>query len=51
MGDIKGVCKVSVERIDGERLLGRPRPRWKNNIKMDLQDLGWGMDLFESGCE
>jgi hypothetical protein len=25
----------------GKRPLGRPRPRWEDNIKMDLEDLGW----------
>ena len=27
---------------EGERPLGRPRLRWKNNIKMDLQEVGYG---------
>jgi hypothetical protein len=28
-----------------KRSLGRPRPRWVDNIKMDLRDIGWdGMD-------
>jgi hypothetical protein len=39
MGDIKGVYRVSVGRTDGERLSGRPRPRWKNGIKMDFQEV------------
>jgi hypothetical protein len=26
-----------------ERPLGRPRRRWENNIKLDLQEVGWGM--------
>ena len=29
--------------------LGRPRRRWGNNIKMDLQELGWGPGLDLSG--
>jgi hypothetical protein len=30
---------------EGKRPLGRPRPRWVNNIKMDLREIGWdGMD-------
>jgi hypothetical protein len=31
-------------RPKGRRPLGRPRRRWEDNIKMDLQDVGWGMD-------
>jgi hypothetical protein len=31
-----------VGRPEGKRLLGRPRCRWEDNIKMDLQDVGWG---------
>ena len=27
---------------DGKRPLGRPRYRWEDNIKMDLQDVGYG---------
>ena len=33
---------------EGKRPLGRPRRRWKNNIKMDLQEVGCGvMDWIE----
>ena len=33
---------------EGKRPLGRPRHRWKDNIKMDLQDVGCGgMDWIE----
>jgi len=33
---------------EGRSLLGRPRRRWENNIKMGLQDVGWGgMDWIE----
>jgi hypothetical protein len=31
-----------VKRHDGKRLLGRPRRRVDNNIKMDLEEVGWG---------
>ena len=31
-------------RSDGKRPLGRPRNKWKNNIKMDLMVWDWGMD-------
>jgi hypothetical protein len=28
--------------LKGRRPLGRPRRRWEDNIKMDLQEVGWG---------
>ena len=45
------VHKVLVGRPEGKRLLGRPRRRWEDNIKMDLQEVGRGcgdwMDLIQ----
>jgi hypothetical protein len=38
----RGVNKVLVGKPEGKRPLGRPRRRWKDNIKMDLQEVGWG---------
>jgi hypothetical protein len=32
-------------RGEGRRPLGRPRRRWKDNIKLDLQEVGWGHGL------
>jgi hypothetical protein len=29
-------------RHNGKKQLGRPRLRWEGNIKMDLQEVGWG---------
>jgi len=37
-----------VGKPEGKRPLGRPRRRW-DNIKMDLQDVGWGRGLDFSG--
>jgi hypothetical protein len=40
----KSVYSVLVGKPEGKRLLGRPRPRWEDNIKMDLQEVecgGW----------
>ena len=34
--------KILVGRPEGRRPLGRPRRRWEDNIKMDLQEVGWG---------
>jgi hypothetical protein len=50
MGDMSGVYmyKGLVGRSEGRRLLGRPRRRWEDNIKMDLQEVGCGgMDWIE----
>jgi len=35
-------CIVLVGKPEGKRPLGRPRHRWEDNIKMDLQEVGWG---------
>jgi hypothetical protein len=40
MGERRGVYRVLVGKPEGKRLLGRPRRRWENNIKMGLQELG-----------
>jgi hypothetical protein len=42
MGEGKGVYRVLVVKAEGKRPLGRPRCRWKDNIKMDLQKVGCG---------
>jgi hypothetical protein len=48
MGDRSGAYRVLVGRPEGKRPLGRPRRRWENNIKMDLQEVGWGgMDWID----
>ena len=39
-GEGKGVHRFLVGNPEGKRPLGRPRRRWKYNIKMDLQDVG-----------
>ena len=36
------VYRILVGKPDGKNPLGRPRLRWKNNIKMDLQEVGCG---------
>jgi hypothetical protein len=42
------VYRVLVGKPEGKRLMGRPRRRWENNIKMDLQEVGYGgMDWIE----
>jgi hypothetical protein len=34
---------------EGKRPLGRPRSRWEDNIKMDLQEVGWECGLDRAG--
>jgi len=34
--------RVLVGKREGKRSLGRPRHRWEDNIKIDLQEVGWG---------
>ena len=36
----RGVHRVLVGKPEGKRPLGRPRRRWEDNIKMDLQEVG-----------
>jgi len=48
MGERRGVDRVLVGKPEGKRTLGRPRSRWEDNIKMDLQVVGCvGMDWIE----
>jgi len=48
MGEGRGVHRVLVGKPEGKRPLGRPRRRWEDNIKMDLQEVGCGgMDWIE----
>jgi len=42
MGVERGVYRVLVGKPEGKRPLGRPRHRWADNIRMDLQDVGCG---------
>jgi len=42
MGEDRGVHRVLVGKPEEKRPLGRPRRRWEDNIKMDLQEVGVG---------
>ena len=42
MGEEREVYKVLVGKRVGKRPLGRPRCRWVDNIRMDLQEVGYG---------
>ena len=49
----RGVCRVLMGKPEGKRPLGRPRRRWEDNIKMDLQEVACGnmdwVDLAQIG--
>ena len=48
MGEKRGVYRVLVGKPEGRRPLERPRCRWVDNIRMDLQEVGCGyMDWIE----
>ena len=38
---------VFVVKPEAERPIGRPRHRWEDNIKMDLQEVGWGINWID----
>jgi hypothetical protein len=46
VGDRRGTYRVLVGRPEGKTTLGRPRPRWEYNIKIELTEVGWNMDWF-----
>jgi len=43
MGERRGVYRGLVGKPEGKRPLGRPNRRWEDNIKMDLQEVRWGV--------
>ena len=58
MGEERGVYMVLVGKPEGKRPLGRPKRRWVNNIRTDLQEvdvgiwtgLGWPRIETDGGC-
>ena len=42
MGEERGLYRVLMGKPEGRRPLGRPRRRWVDNIRMDLQEVGCG---------
>jgi len=51
-GEGRSMYRVLVGKPEGRRLVGRPRHRWEDNIKMDLQEVGcggYGLDRAGSG--
>jgi hypothetical protein len=47
MGEKRGAYRILAGRPEERRPLGRPRHRWEDNIKMYLQEVGWGMEWIE----
>jgi hypothetical protein len=48
MGEGRGVYRVLVGKPEGKKPLVRPRCRWEDNIKMEIQEVGCGaMDWIE----
>jgi len=43
VGEKRVTYRVLVGKPGGKTPLGRPRRRWKDNTKMDLQEVGWGV--------
>jgi hypothetical protein len=47
-GERRGVYRFLMVKPTGKRSLGRPRRRWEDNIKMNIQEVGYGgMDWIE----
>jgi hypothetical protein len=42
LGEERGVYRVLVGKFEGKRALRRPRRRWEDNIRKDLQEVGCG---------
>jgi hypothetical protein len=53
MGERRGVYRILVGKPEGKGPRGRPKNRWEDNIKMDLQEVGCGgmnwIELAEDG--
>jgi hypothetical protein len=48
MGEKRIAYRILVGKPEGKRALGRPRPRWVDNIKMDLREIGEdGVDCID----
>jgi hypothetical protein len=43
MGKRRGVYRFLAGKPEGKRPFGRPSHKWEDNIKMDLQEVGWGV--------
>jgi hypothetical protein len=41
MGEMRNAYNIWIGKPEGKTPLGRPRHRWKDNIRMDLGEIGW----------
>jgi hypothetical protein len=46
MGERRDAYRVFIGKLGGKRPLGRPGRRWEDNIKMDIQELEYGHELY-----
>jgi hypothetical protein len=45
---LRNAYRILLGKPEGKKLLGRPRRRWVDNIKMDLREIGWdGVELID----
>jgi hypothetical protein len=42
MGEMRNEHKILIGKPEEKRPLGRSRRRWEDNIRMDLNEIGWG---------
>jgi hypothetical protein len=49
MGKMISAYNISVGKPEEKRPLGRTKRRWEDIIRMDLREIGCGLDLFGSG--
>jgi len=48
-GERRGAWRVLMGKPKGKRPLGRPRRRWENNNKRDIQEVDWEREQDQSG--
>jgi hypothetical protein len=49
MGEGRNLYRVLVGKPEGRRPLGRPRRRWEDGIRKDLEEIGWGCGVDSPG--
>jgi hypothetical protein len=47
LGERRGAYRALVGKPEGRRPLERSRRRWEDNIKVDLREVGWGIDWVD----
>jgi hypothetical protein len=49
MGEGRKVLKILIGKPEGKRTLERPRRRWKDGMRIDLGEIGWGCGVDSPG--